>query len=66
MSRTETIKCDRCGKTIEGIAPCFEVVIEMKRGYDAVLLSDCLEEDFDLCQDCWKEIRPLLLSTGDA
>lgn len=66
MSRTETIKCDRCGKTIEGLAPCFHVEAELQRYGGMHLIGDRADEEFDLCDDCWQDIRPQLTSADDA
>lgn len=66
MSRTEVIKCDRCGKAIDGIAPCFHIEVELQRRGGVSLIGDRADEEFDLCGDCWQDIRPQLTSADDA
>lgn len=63
MSRTETIKCDRCGKTIEGLAPCFHIEVELQRYGGVTLIGDRADEEFDLCNECWEEIRATVLNS---
>lgn len=63
MSRTETIKCDRCGKTIEGLEPCFHIEAELQRYGGMHLIGDRADEEFDLCGKCWEEVRATILNS---
>lgn len=63
MSRVETIKCDRCGKTIGGLAPCFHIEVELQRSSGVHLIGDRADEEFDLCNECWEEVRATVLNS---